>query len=103
MSETGRTFSISLSLHLPPSKCFKLITMQVSAVQVMDVLYQNIKGTSASEVAINLQCSNDRPCRHVLLQDVNLVGVGGDSAKSLCSNVQWIKRGTVIPPPRVHD
>ncbi|THU53944.1 hypothetical protein C4D60_Mb10t19740 [Musa balbisiana] len=76
---------------------------QVSAVQVMDVLYQNIKGTSASEVAINLQCSNDRPCRHVLLQDVNLVGVGGDSAKSLCSNVQWIKRGTVIPPPRVHD
>ncbi|RRT38684.1 hypothetical protein B296_00041333 [Ensete ventricosum] len=101
----GTVFNVTVDMarFVGTTNGVRIKTWQDSAVQVMDVLYQNIRGTSASEVAINLQCSNDRPCRNVLLQDVNLVGIGGDSAKSLCSNVQMIKRGTVIPPPRVHD
>ncbi|KAK8554267.1 hypothetical protein V6N12_031233 [Hibiscus sabdariffa] len=39
-----------------------------SAVQVKNVVYTNIKGTSASEVAIKFDCSKTHPCQGILLQ-----------------------------------
>ncbi|KAI6675851.1 hypothetical protein NL676_036647 [Syzygium grande] len=70
---------------------------QASAVQVSNVVYKNIKGTSASEVAINFDCSKSHPCRGILLQNVGLVSNSGESAKASSSNVRYTKMGDVYP------
>ncbi|ONK75247.1 uncharacterized protein A4U43_C03F14890 [Asparagus officinalis] len=71
---------------------------QKSAVHVSDVVYNNIKGTSASDVAIDFECSKSVPCQGIVLQAINLVKENGGSAKSICKNVNLTKKGTVIPP-----
>ncbi|KAM7524525.1 hypothetical protein LguiA_014427 [Lonicera macranthoides] len=71
---------------------------QGSAVQVKNVVYQNIKGTSASEVAIKLDCSKSFPCEGIVLQDINIVSRRGSGpTKALCNNVHFSQRGAVLP------
>ncbi|CAA3005679.1 polygalacturonase, partial [Olea europaea subsp. europaea] len=70
---------------------------QSSAVQVKNVVYQNIKGTSASNVAIDFDCSKKYPCQGIVLHDVNLVAEGGGSAKAKCNNINLKNIGTVTP------
>ncbi|KAL5719981.1 hypothetical protein ACHQM5_012697 [Ranunculus cassubicifolius] len=76
---------------------------QKSAVQVKNVVYRNIKGTSASKVAIKFDCSENHPCESILLQDVELEGEEEeddektDKVTALCKNVKWSRHGTVRP------
>ncbi|KAG6690826.1 hypothetical protein I3842_10G032100 [Carya illinoinensis] len=71
---------------------------QDSAVQVENVIYENIQGTSASDVAIKFDCSKSFPCRGVLLQNINLESGGeGKIAKALCRNVKLADKGIVSP------
>ncbi|XP_073005894.1 polygalacturonase-like [Typha latifolia] len=71
-----------------------------SAVEVSNILYQNIKGTSASQVAVKFSCSESIPCHGIVLQNINLVAkVGGSPTKSTCENAKWSKKGTVVPAP----
>ncbi|KAH7661751.1 Polygalacturonase protein [Dioscorea alata] len=72
---------------------------QQSAVAVSDILYKNIKGTSASEIAVDFQCSKSVPCHGIVLQDINLVKEGGGTAKSSCKNVEWTKEAQALPEP----
>ncbi|KAM7509013.1 hypothetical protein LguiA_019466 [Lonicera macranthoides] len=51
---------------------------QRSAVQIENVVYKNIKGTSASKIAIKFCCSKAFPCQGILLQDINLSRHDGD-------------------------
>ncbi|CAN1348791.1 unnamed protein product [Linum perenne] len=68
-----------------------------SAVQVKDVVYKNVKGTSASEVAIKLECSKSFPCEGVVLEDVDLERGGGKGVKAVCNNVKLTQLGKVSP------
>ncbi|KAL6661924.1 hypothetical protein ACP70R_001308 [Stipagrostis hirtigluma subsp. patula] len=43
-----------------------------SLVQISDVTFKRIEGTSRSRVAVQLRCSEDRPCTGVRLDGVNL-------------------------------
>ncbi|CAI9779476.1 unnamed protein product [Fraxinus pennsylvanica] len=71
---------------------------QSSTVQVKNVVYQNIKGTSASNVAINLDCSKSSPCQGIVLQNVKLVRKGEGSVKATCNNIVNLENmGTVSP------
>ncbi|KAL3732696.1 hypothetical protein ACJRO7_029361 [Eucalyptus globulus] len=70
---------------------------QASAVQVSNVVYKNIKGTSASEVAINFDCSKSYPCKGILLQNIGLVSNSGESTKASSLNVRYTKMGNVYP------
>ncbi|KAJ4977700.1 hypothetical protein NE237_008480 [Protea cynaroides] len=70
---------------------------QKSAVQVKQVMYKNIKGTSASEVAMKFDCSKNIPCLGILLQDINLVREGGGTATASSENVKYIQIGRVSP------
>ncbi|XP_078435747.1 polygalacturonase-like [Wolffia australiana] len=70
---------------------------QKSAVAVSGVTFQNIKGTSATAVAMDLDCSNSVPCQGITLNDINLVTKSGVAAKSFCRNVNLSKYGTVLP------
>ncbi|KAF8409674.1 hypothetical protein HHK36_005753 [Tetracentron sinense] len=70
-----------------------------SQVQISDVRYRNIWGTSGSKLAVNLLCSPGVPCRNVELKDINLVHKGyGGPATSSCSYVNGVAYGRQIPP-----
>ncbi|KAL8262391.1 hypothetical protein R6Q59_023740 [Mikania micrantha] len=71
---------------------------QYSAVQMQNVVYQNIRGTSNSEVAINFDCSKTFPCKSILLDNVVLHRQGNEGdMKASCSNVMLATRGKVTP------
>ncbi|KAL4310602.1 hypothetical protein GQ457_01G003160 [Hibiscus cannabinus] len=59
-----------------------------SHVQIQDVTYRNIWGTSSSPLAISLECSSQFPCKNILMTDVVLAHFGPRGpSKSLCSNI----------------
>lgn len=65
-------------------KCDK----EKSAVQVENVIYRNIKGTSASKVAINFNCSESVPCKNLVLQNVNLTAhQKGENVEASCTHL----------------
>ncbi|KAJ1411924.1 Pectin lyase fold/virulence factor [Sesbania bispinosa] len=71
---------------------------QASAVRLSNVLYQNIRGTSASEVAIKFDCSRSVPCREIYVQDVILEPQGsGEGTIATCENVRYVNRGKLFP------
>ncbi|KAK2634448.1 hypothetical protein Ddye_029240 [Dipteronia dyeriana] len=71
---------------------------QSSAVQVKNVVYQNIKGTSASKVAVKFDCSKNYPCQGIILQNINLEAeASGESVEASCNNVREIQIGAVTP------
>ncbi|GAB2227971.1 hypothetical protein Droror1_Dr00009800 [Drosera rotundifolia] len=71
--------------------------VEKSAVQVENVTYQNISGTSSSEDAVVFNCSSSVPCKGIVMQNVDLVREDGNSARAVCNNVKLTKIGTVIP------
>ncbi|KAL5976939.1 hypothetical protein ACLOJK_021276 [Asimina triloba] len=70
---------------------------QKSAVEISNVVYKNIEGTSASKVAVEFDCSESIPCKEIVLEDINLVGAGGEDTESSCKNVQGTAQGKVYP------
>nr|XP_034920192.1 polygalacturonase-like [Populus alba] len=70
---------------------------QRSAVQVKNVVYKNIKGTSASKVAIKFDCSKTYPCEGILMHDVDLEREGPGTAIASCNNVKLAESGVVSP------
>eukprot|EP00250_Pteridium_aquilinum_P019492 c24452_g1_i2 orf=1073-1834(+) len=71
---------------------------ETSAVQVSQVFYRNIWGTSATKEAIKLACSKVAPCKNLYFEDINLVPAkGAGNATSLCQSAQGVIAGTVIP------
>ncbi|TKY62608.1 Polygalacturonase protein [Spatholobus suberectus] len=68
-----------------------------SAVQIKNVLYQNITGTSASDIAVKFDCSENYPCQEIVLQNIDLQCEGGDDAEALCNNVELSYLGHVRP------
>lgn len=56
-----------------------------------NIVYKNISGTSASEVAINFNCSNTVPCKAISLQNVDLKPEGDENEKTKapCENVRF--------------
>jgi len=71
--------------------------MQDSAVQISNVLYQNITGKSASDVAVKFDCSEKFPCKEIKMQNILLICEEGEPAKALCNNVQLSYTGNVNP------
>nr|XP_043620573.1 polygalacturonase-like [Erigeron canadensis] len=70
---------------------------QDSAVDIIDVTYQNITGTSADKEAITFDCSKNQPCQGIVLQDINLTRESGGKTKAVCNNVDLTYKGTVTP------
>ncbi|KAG2318346.1 hypothetical protein Bca52824_011559 [Brassica carinata] len=71
---------------------------QKSAVQVSNVLYKNIHGTSSRPEAVKFACSKSMPCQGITMQNVELVDIitKRDVSKA-CSNVKLDTRGRVSP------
>ncbi|XP_075507990.1 polygalacturonase-2-like [Primulina tabacum] len=67
---------------------------QNSAVQVENIMYRNIRGTSATKVAVNFNCSESFPCRNLYMENVKLNTHGEDGkAEAFCSQLTMLNAG----------
>ncbi|OMO97707.1 Glycoside hydrolase, family 28 [Corchorus olitorius] len=69
---------------------------QVSGVKISDVTYQDIKGTSATQVAVKFDCSSQYPCSDIRLEDVRLT-FKGKPAQASCTNADGTASAFVQP------
>ncbi|KAB2620735.1 polygalacturonase-like [Pyrus ussuriensis x Pyrus communis] len=65
--------------------CPHNLNCPASGVKVSDVLFQNIQGTSATAIAINLDCRAANPCSRITLENVSLT-CNKQVAQSCCNN-----------------
>lgn len=70
--------------------------LQVSGVKVSDVTYQDIHGTSATEVAVKFDCSSKNPCSGINLKDVKLT-YKNKAAEASCANADGKASGFIEP------
>ncbi|WOG91680.1 hypothetical protein DCAR_0310930 [Daucus carota subsp. sativus] len=70
-----------------------------SQVRISNVKYIGVTGTSASQVAVSLQCSNNVPCQDIYLENIDLTLSGGGQTSSQCVNANVTYSGTQNPPP----
>ncbi|XP_047326348.1 polygalacturonase-like [Impatiens glandulifera] len=75
----------------------KKCNQETSAVQVKNILYKNIHGTSASVDAITLNCSKNYPCEQIMMQNVVIEKEDGSSAKASCINAKFSGSSVVSP------
>ena len=69
-----------------------------SQVQIRDVKYRNIRGTSSSKIAVAFDCSKGKPCEKIELNNINLTYHGAEGAvASSCSTVKGIANGQQQP------
>ncbi|XP_028774459.1 polygalacturonase-like [Neltuma alba] len=68
-----------------------------STVKIRNVLYENIKGTSASDVAVSLNCSQSFPCQGIVLQNIDLQDEDGQIPKASCESAILSYVGSVSP------
>ena len=69
-----------------------------SQVQIRDVKYGNIRGTSSSKIAVAFDCSRGKPCEKIELNNINLTYHGAEGAvASSCSNVKGTANGQQQP------
>ncbi|TYH89753.1 hypothetical protein ES332_A13G004400v1 [Gossypium tomentosum] len=69
---------------------------QVSGIKIKDIVYEGIRGTSSTQVAIKFDCSPKNPCTGIRLQNVNLSYLN-KPAQSSCSNVRGKALNLVRP------
>ncbi|XP_027767922.1 exopolygalacturonase-like [Solanum pennellii] len=79
--------------YCPSGNCKK----QGSLVQVKDVTYKNIRGSSSSKVAVILKCSASRPCKGIIFKDIDLV-YNGPATSSYCEHAIGKAIGIQLPP-----
>lgn len=73
--------------------------MQRKAVHIEKVRYMKMSGTSATKVAMKLECSGKSvPCSNVFMRDIDLSPASGiDSVSSLCTFVHGSAQGIIRP------
>ncbi|XP_049399848.1 exopolygalacturonase-like [Solanum stenotomum] len=82
--------------YCPTGNCKK----QGSSVQVKEVTYKNIRGSSSSKVAVIFDCSDSHPCNGIIVKDINLVynERDGPATSSACENAIGKATGIELPP-----
>lgn len=63
-------------------------------MQISNISYVNIRGTSAEEEAVVLKCSRSSPCFGIDFEDVNLTYNDG-AVVSRCENIANVTSGLV--------
>nr|CAN65676.1 hypothetical protein VITISV_002011 [Vitis vinifera] len=81
--------------YCPHNQC----NLQVpSRVKLSNISFKNIRGTTSTELAVNLVCSKGAPCQKVELGNIDLKYTGPEgTASSQCKNVEATLWGTQQP------
>ncbi|GFP83129.1 polygalacturonase [Phtheirospermum japonicum] len=69
---------------------------QGSGVKISDITYQDVHGTSASQVAVNLACSKKEHCDGIKLDGVKLT-YNNQQAMASCSNAYVTQSDETLP------
>jgi len=69
-----------------------------STIKISGLTIEDIKGTSATQEAIQIICSKGVPCENVKITNIDLTYKGAGEAKSVCRNVNPTVSGTQNPP-----
>ncbi|KMT15563.1 hypothetical protein BVRB_3g059140 [Beta vulgaris subsp. vulgaris] len=69
---------------------------QASGVRINDVTYKDIRGSSATPIAVNFDCSSKNHCSGIKMEDINLT-YNNKSASSSCTNTAGSTFGVVQP------
>ncbi|KAK1295192.1 hypothetical protein QJS10_CPA16g00053 [Acorus calamus] len=69
---------------------------QHSGIKISQVKYNDIKGTSATPIAVKFDCSLRNPCSGITLQDIKLT-YNNKAALSYCRNAHGAAAGIVVP------
>ncbi|CAL1383402.1 unnamed protein product [Linum trigynum] len=69
---------------------------QTAAVEISQIMYRNISGTSKSPKAMKFSCSDTVPCNNIVLTNVNLEGKDG-TVETYCNSAQGFGYGIVHP------
>ncbi|XP_058749026.1 exopolygalacturonase-like [Vicia villosa] len=70
----------------------------VSSVQISNVSYKYIRGSGNANVAASLQCSPNKPCQNITMENINLWPSGkGRKLNNECLHVYGASYGTQIP------
>ncbi|KAL6205416.1 hypothetical protein ACLB2K_022676 [Fragaria x ananassa] len=80
--------------YCPGSGC---TAPKTSEIQITDVKYIDIWGTSNTETAVNFKCSENKPCTKIELRDINLNYSGGREANESCLNAKGVASGKEYP------
>ncbi|XP_050368499.1 exopolygalacturonase-like [Argentina anserina] len=85
--------------YCPHNQCDQQASSS-SDVQISDVTFRNIWGTSSSQEAVTLKCSKSKPCKNIVMENIKLPhnGSKGD-ATSVCDNVIGNSYGSHNVPP----
>lgn len=75
-----------------PKACQNL----TSAVEISQILYRNVSGTTSSSKAMKFACSNTVPCSNIVLSNINLERKDG-SVETYCNSAQGFGYGVVHP------
>lgn len=70
---------------------------QVSGIEVRQVTYEDIKGTSATKVAVKFDCSSSYPCSNIRLDDIKLT-YNNQPAQASCINVAASTSSGLVQP-----
>ncbi|XP_073001551.1 polygalacturonase ADPG2-like [Typha latifolia] len=73
---------------------------KTSSVQITDVYYNNVKGSSSEETAIILDCSETTSCNGIVMENINIKSAkdgDGETTKASCFNAEVIIKGDVKP------
>ncbi|KAK6118759.1 hypothetical protein DH2020_047506 [Rehmannia glutinosa] len=82
--------------YCPYNECDKQVP---SRVKISNVSFKDIRGTSASQLAVQIKCSKGNPCENVELSNINLGYHGKNgSATSECANVKPKLTGHLFLP-----
>ncbi|KAE8811216.1 Polygalacturonase [Hordeum vulgare] len=69
-----------------------------SGVQISNVSYTDIEGTSMTPVAVKFNCSDTNPCSGINLRNIRLTYRHKRPAQAKCQNVGGSASGEVTPP-----
>ncbi|KAI3733496.1 hypothetical protein L6452_12939 [Arctium lappa] len=70
---------------------------QTSAVEISQIMYQNVSGSSKSADAMKFACSDTVPCNNIVLNNINLERLDGKTAQTYCNSVTGINYGFIQP------
>ena len=66
-----------------------------SAVEVSDVTFRDVRGTSADEIAIDLVCSDSVGCNNIVLENIDIRStILGKRTYSRCNNAHGTAKET---------
>ncbi|XP_015067865.1 probable polygalacturonase At1g80170 [Solanum pennellii] len=72
---------------------------KTSNIHIDNISFMGIKGTSATERAVTLACSDSFPCRRLYLEDIQLTSPSGDPTTFFCWQAYGTTSGLNYPPP----